>query len=258
MRKNSRDLEKEQGGKTAYSLGLSLNQQSYKSEENKGSHRIRFMVNKRGKKLVIDDTAARLWRLQRRIKAWCKMADSWVKKGAFLIMATLTYAPGEEQSPRDITVFLQQVKRCKGVELLAYAWVAELTKNRVVHYHVMMYVKGKIPMPDKSGMWDHGMSRVEKARTAFYLLMHAGKKYQKNFSKFPKGIRTFAVWVGNVRDREELKLSVFPKWVEKLLRAGVDRGSVEEIRRYKREEDEWKYWKSTSVGYNKDGELEMQ
>jgi hypothetical protein len=256
MVKNNSDLEKKQGEKDACSLGLSLNQQPYKNDREIVVYKIRVMKNKVGEKLFIDRAAERLWRLQRRIKAWCALADGWKKQGAKLIMATLTYRPGESWGPEHITGFLQKVKRDKNVELFAYAWVAELMKNGSVHYHVMMYVKGKIKMPDKSGMWTHGSSKVESARTAFYLLMHAGKKYQKNFSRFPKGIRAFGVWVGDVNDREELKLSMVPKWVEKLLREGVGREVTEEIREYKKKEEGWKYYETIVFEFEK--KLEMQ
>jgi hypothetical protein len=47
------------------------------------------------------------------------------------------------------------------------------------------------PMPDKSGMWRHGLSKIETARTAFYLVKYVGKGYQKDLSKFPKGCRLY-------------------------------------------------------------------
>jgi hypothetical protein len=51
----------------------------------------------------------------------------------------------------------------------------------------------KVPVPDKSGMWKKGMSRIETARSPFYLVAYLGKEYQKNFDNMPKGCRVFGI-----------------------------------------------------------------
>ena len=70
-------------------------------------------------------------------------------------------------------------------------------------------------MPDKSGMWKYGASRIETVRTVFYICSYMKKSYQKE-GIFPKGIRMFAVWVA--KDAVEtiahwmLRVSSLPQW----------------------------------------------
>ena len=80
----------------------------------------------------------------------------------------------------------------------------------------MIAKKGtRIPMPDKSGMWKHGMSRIETVKSIFYICSYMKKSYQKE-GDFPKGIRMFAIWVA--KDAIEviahwmLRISSLPQW----------------------------------------------
>jgi hypothetical protein len=50
-------------------------------------------------------------------------------------------------------------------------------------------------MPDKCGWWELGMTSLNlKVRGVGYLLKYAGKEAQKDFNKYPKGLRLFAVY----------------------------------------------------------------
>jgi hypothetical protein len=102
---------------------------------------------------------------------------------------------------------MRKILRRKGIITFAYAWVGELQERGAVHFHILIYAKGKIPKPDKSRMWNNGSTKIELARTPFYLLVHTGKEYQKDFDKFPKGMRAFGVWIKDKKDKEELKFS---------------------------------------------------
>ena len=86
--------------------------------------------------------------------------------------------------------------------LLGYAWVAELQKRGAIHYHIMIAVPldvmigDDLPYPDEAGLWRYGSTTTEYARTPFYLITYFfGKEYQKDFSRFPKGIRVFGVYI---------------------------------------------------------------
>jgi hypothetical protein len=243
--KNNRNLEKNQGidggEKSSFLLGLSINRQTSKfGAKNEVRKYTIFREIMSGNLLFVDRAAARLWHLQRRIYAWCCLADRWEEKGASLKMITLTYRPGEKWKVGDINIFLRKLKRRKGIRVLAIAWVGELQKRGAVHFHVLVYVKGKIPKPDKSGMWIHGMTKVELARSPFYLLVHTGKEYQKDFYRFPKGMRAFGVWVKDKNDREELKFSMVSIREEALVR-GLGPDQAKEILELEKEIKRYKY-----------------
>jgi hypothetical protein len=81
---------------------------------------------------------------------------------------TLTYRPSSTPTPYDITHFLKATRewlRRRGYPF-RYVWVAELGGRGRFHYHVVIWLpRGlTLPMPDKSGSWPHGMSKIEWAR----------------------------------------------------------------------------------------------
>jgi hypothetical protein len=148
-----------------------------------------------GKVIVMDAFEIRLGKLKTRIFDWAERVDQFRKiHDARLVMLTLTYRRVGDWKPGHIGTYLKNIKTKLGKNLLAFAWVAELQARGAVHYHVMLLVEigTQIPMPDKKGYWTHGRSNVETAKTAFYLASYAGKKYQKDLSKYPKGCHLYA------------------------------------------------------------------
>jgi hypothetical protein len=118
------------------------------------------------------------------------------------IMVTLTYAPGVDYSPRQITEYVRRM--CGSLEsrsvLFAYQWVLELQKRGAPHYHVIWWVPlgTRLPMPDrvtgrqKKPLWPHGMTRIELARSGPAYIMKYASKGSKGGS-FPKGARLYGV-----------------------------------------------------------------
>jgi len=100
--------------------------------------------------------------------------------------------------------------------LLAYAWVLEMQKRGAPHYHLLLYVKRgtRIPRPDDK-LWSHGSSRIETARSAYYIVTYTGKEYQK--SNLPAGARMFAaqIYADTVDSAEMLifRMSTVPAWL---------------------------------------------
>jgi len=87
------------------------------------------------------------------------------------------------------------VRRQLGSHLFGYTWVAELQKRGEVHYHVMLWVEHgyKIKKPDtRGGGWTHGMSRIERVRSPFYIVKYAKKISQKR-DAYPHRCRMYAV-----------------------------------------------------------------
>ncbi|MCE9644458.1 MAG: hypothetical protein K8S20_00550 [Chloroflexi bacterium] len=159
--------------------------------------------------MVLDNFKVRYNRMRKRIADWVNILKP-VPDIQF-VMITLTYAPQFDWQPNHIREFMLAYRKQLGDSLLAYAWVAELQKRGAVHYHVMLVVpnyltvENDLPYPDQSGLWTFGFTRVEIARTPFYLVTYLGKEYQKDFSNFPKGIRVFAVFIQDKLQKQSLR-----------------------------------------------------
>lgn len=185
-----------------------------------------------GKLITLDKREARLSRMRRRVFSWANTIKDYLPaygKGRQhrKVMITLTYRGVDDWRPNHIRDYIKELKRRLGDKLIAIAWVAELQERGAVHYHVeLVCLKGtRIPKPDESGMWTHGMSRIETAKTVFYICAYLKKAYQK-LGKFPKGLRMFSVWVadGSVSTvaRWLFKLSSLPAWFAKILQSDKD------------------------------------
>lgn len=163
------------------------------------NHYTILLNRKTNQVMVLDNFKVRYNRMRRRIAGWVEIMRSY--PDIQFVMVTLTYAPEHDWQPNHIREFMLSYRKVLGENLLAYAWVAELQKRGAVHYHVMLVVPNMLtvgddlPYPDEAGLWPYGFTRVEIARTPFYLITYLGKEYQKDFSNFPKGIRVFAVHV---------------------------------------------------------------
>jgi len=152
--------------------------------------------------------------MRKRIALWVEILQH-VEDMQF-VMITLTYSPKFEWEPNHIRTFMQDLRKYLKEDLLAYAWVAEIQKRGAVHYHIMLAVPWNfevgvdIPYPDQTGMWSYGLTRVEVARTPFYLIKYLGKEYQKDFSRYPKGIRTYAVYIRDKKLKLALRYNSLP------------------------------------------------
>jgi len=148
--------------------------------------------------------------MRKRITEWANILNGIYTDKEF-IMVTLTYAPEFDWEPNHVRAFMLSMRKLLGKKILAYAWVAELQRRGAIHYHIMFLVPIELeigddfPYPDQAGLWNYGFTRVEVARSPFYLVTYLGKEYQKDFSKFPKGIRVFAVYIHNSEAKIDLR-----------------------------------------------------
>ena len=164
---------------------------------------IKVANRKTGEVLPVDQDRCRLGRLRRRIYAWSQAvneANRGVKKR--LLMITLTYEGGPETwQPNQIRDYIKHLKREHGDGILALAWVAEIQKRGVIHYHVLVWVKRGvfITNPDQGGGWAWGMSNIQTARSVGYILKYTSKgihfDQHGHAHRYPKGARIFAVYV---------------------------------------------------------------
>lgn len=179
-----------------------------------------------GEQIELDRNVIRLSKLRRRVFAWANTVKDYLPaagkgRGFRKVMITLTYAPDVDWKANHIRDFIKELKRRLDINLVALAWVAELQERGAVHYHVMVIAKKgtRIPMPDKSGMWRYGMSKIETAKSVFYICSYLKKQYQKGLgdNKFPKGLRMYSVYVSknffSVASRWFLRLSTLPRWL---------------------------------------------
>jgi hypothetical protein len=169
----------------------------------------------------VDPQYMRVKRLQKRVHTWADRLQPMIDRCGIdyrLVMIRLSYVGVDDWRKLHVSEFMQKVRKGLGENLQAYAWVAELQKRGAVHYHVLLLVKKgtNIPVPDKCGWWEHGSTRIETARSPYYIVTYTGKKYQK-FGKFPKGMRMFAVWIkpGVITSAAMwmFRLSSLPKWL---------------------------------------------
>lgn len=199
--------------------------------------KIKLLNTETGEFIEIDKDQQRISRMRKRVFAWADMLGGFLqdKSRYRLVMLTLTYAKIDDWRPKQITKFMLDMRKRLGENLLGYAWVAEMQSRGAVHYHVLLIVKkgSSIPKPDKSGLWPWGITRIETARTHFYICTYVGKEHQK-MGDFPKGLRMFAIWIkkGIITKLQKwfLSLSSLPSWLCNIVK-GQEKYLLEKIRR---------------------------
>jgi len=113
----------------------------------------------------------RFRRKARAVLTASRLLQSHLQKSGFRYRAafvTLTYRPGVEPAACHIAQYLDAARhwlRRRG-HVLRYVWVAEIGAFGRFHYHIVIWLpRGlSLPMPDKSGWWPHGSSRIEWGR----------------------------------------------------------------------------------------------
>jgi hypothetical protein len=166
---------------------------------NRSSHKV----------MVLDNFKVRYNRMRKRIADWVNLLRTY--PDIKYVMITLTYAPEHNWEVNHIRTFMKSIRKVLGEKLLGYARVAERQRRGAIHYHVLLAVPNdltigdELPYADEAGLWPYGFSRTEIARTPYYLITYLGKEYQKDFSKFPKGIRVFAVYIRDAKPKEILR-----------------------------------------------------
>lgn len=194
--------------------------------------------------MYIELYKVRYSRMRRSIVEWANLMNLTYSSDSYRrVMITLTYKGVNDWQPNDITDYVKSLRARLGTNLVTYAWVAELQRRGAIHYHMIVIVKRgtNIPRPDKSGMWNHGSTSRDTAKSVFYLVTYLGKEYQKNFSEFPHGARCFGIGVFEDRVRNELRFCRLKDWEQKFMicRANMDWDLLKEERDYRRGSSGW-------------------
>lgn len=190
---------------------------------------------------VIEFTAheGRMRRMSRSVKTASKVHKSSAQD-APAAMFTLTHRPGEKPEPKDVTRFIdclrKWVLRKWGQKTLRYVWVAELQEDRAargdagaVHYHVAVWLPPALkrqanrrphlrdshvlPKPDRKGWWKKGSTErdwVRKSVTA-YLAKYLSKGGE---SGYPKGLRVHGAGGFAAPERVTRSYLCLPTWLK--------------------------------------------
>jgi hypothetical protein len=137
----------------------------------------------------------RLRRLRRRLWSWYNLVSSILSPSYYPVSITLTYAPTESWERRDISLFLDRVRKYykrRGWRFV-YFWVAELQQRGAVHYHVVLFVpRGHmLPKPDLQGWWRKGMTHIMAVEQFAAYFAKYIQKGVKGDLEFPKRLRLF-------------------------------------------------------------------
>lgn len=162
---------------------------------------------------------ARLSRMRRGVKVAAELLQGaatvrGVRYRALFV--TLTYRPGVSWQPQHIRDFLTLCRKrfARKGELLQYVWVMELTKAGVPHYHLVFWVRAslRLPAPDRAGLWPHGLSQVQRARSPVgYLIKYASKGNVETI--YPKGARIFGCGGLDVEARAAKRWRLIPLYI---------------------------------------------
>lgn len=172
----------------------------------------------------------RLSRMKRTVGRFAEVADQGlcVDGGRCeLIMVTLTYARPGQWEPGHVSKFVQRCSEWleRRGHSYAYAWVLEMQRRGVPHYHVLFWLPlgVRLPKPDclaprqRTPLWPHGMTRIERARCAGYIVKYASKG---DTCPLPPRARLFGVGAC-VRDwRRVARWGALPKWLRDVSREG--------------------------------------
>lgn len=128
-------------------------------------------------------------------------AAQWLQRsarGQRCWFVTLTYRPECAWQPEHVKSYINRLRkwsRARGVSLPLYLWVAELQQRGALHYHLVVWLPRalSLPLPDKSGMWRHGMSQRALAIAPIGYLMKYVSKGDTPFHDYPKGAHLYGM-----------------------------------------------------------------
>lgn len=187
--------------------------------------------------LEIDRAQARVTRLRKGLGVGAKQLHNMGSLKQRIWMQTLTYSgDNRDWRPEHISQYVAQLRRWHasrtGSAAVRYAWVAELQKRGVIHYHVIVWLEGGLtpPKADKAWvfkskrlgnsvqapMWPHGMTnRLKSTAPVAYLMKYASKVEQKNVGNFPYGARIHGMGGMDKTGRSIRRWVLWPSYVQK-------------------------------------------
>lgn len=164
--------------------------------------------------------ATRVSRMQRGVKCAAELLEMDAATGGRRfrrLFVTLTYRPGVVWKPQHVRDFLTLCRKrfARRGEPLRYTWVLEMTARGVPHYHVIFWVRAslRLPAPDRAGLWPHGLSQVQRARSPVGYLINYAAKADAMTAPFPRGARLFGCGGLPLAHRVEKRWRLLPLYV---------------------------------------------
>jgi len=186
--------------------------------------------------ITIDPAQCRVTRLRKGLGIAAKQLHNQGPRTQRIWMQTLTYdGDNRDWRPEHISRYLDALRRWHysrtGSKATRYAWVAELQKRGVIHYHVIVWLAGNLTPPkadrpwktkQRNGliswnppMWSHGMSnRLESTAPVAYLMKYASKVESKNIGSFPHGARIHGAGGLDPSGRDIRRWVLWPAYVQ--------------------------------------------
>lgn len=169
----------------------------------------------------------RIKRMRRVVVAGAEAARWVLSQGGnryVAVLVTLTYRDDAEWRACDIAGYIKAVRQWasrRGIRA-RYQWVLELTQRGRPHYHVLVWLpRGySIPKPDRSGSWDRGFSRVERARNAVGYLVKYATKGDLDRSSLPRGARLCGTGGGGESEKLATHRAGLARWLDSSLPEG--------------------------------------
>jgi len=178
-------------------------------------------------RISIDAAKSRVTRLRKGLGVGAKRLHNMAQGKQNQCLVTLTYrGDNRDWRPEHISTYIKCVKRWykrQTGKSLRYAWVAELQKRGVIHYHIVFWMVRTVRMPkaDRAGWWPHGMSNTIAATAPVaYLMKYVSKVDSKNIGSFPHGARIFGLGGLDKTGRDCKRWVLWPAYLQANAAAG--------------------------------------
>jgi hypothetical protein len=173
----------------------------------------------RNPEFKIDRHLARLGRMRRAVVTASRRLLEQVQVGGwryYAAMITLTYAPGSDWNPKDVSAFVDRIRKhlARRGHPMFFVWVIELQARGTPHYHLIIWLREgvKLPKPDSKGWWSLGSTRIERARNGSgYLAKYTSKGTDS--SMFPGGCRLYGIGGLDQESKRQHRYWTAPCWV---------------------------------------------
>ncbi|WP_312843348.1 rolling circle replication-associated protein [Diaphorobacter nitroreducens] len=137
--------------------------------------------------------------------------------GLYAVALTLTYKPSENPSGKDISRFLDKLRRkLKGLGIpLLYTWVLE--RQEAFHYHLQIWLpRGeRLDAKSRERWWPHGRTQAELCRSPARWARYLSKSETKE--SLPPGVRFFGTGGLDDRGQETVRRACLPRWLQREL-----------------------------------------
>lgn len=171
-------------------------------------------------RIEIDPHRARISRMKRSINTAAQQLDESKQQGGFRfyrLLVTLTYRPGVEWAPNQISEAVQRCRaylRRRGLKLQG-AWCLEFHASGRPHYHIAVWLPLNVTLPhwDTQGWWPHGMSNSKRAEKAGGYLSKYLSKSNDLVAATMKGARSYSLLGLDWVQRAVVRYWRAPSWL---------------------------------------------